>query len=110
METAKQKLEQFTLQLRRSRGSFFAAMRPRLKRLHRIKYLNKQDLNKGLLILHRALENKIPPESEDCRLLHLIDGVSVPSATNRRGTLCCTPDLPGTSRDDFYGMTSPQLQ
>ena len=44
-ETAKQSLEQFMLQLQRSCGNFFAAMRPRLKRLNPVKYLNHQELD-----------------------------------------------------------------
>ena len=72
-ETAKQSLEQFMLQLQRSRGNFFAVMRPRLKRLNPVKYLNHQELDKDLLYLHKALENKVPPESEDWRLPYLID-------------------------------------
>ena len=56
-ETAKQSLEQFVLQLQRSRGNFFAVMRPRLKRLNPLKYLNRQELDKDLLYLHKALEN-----------------------------------------------------
>ena len=61
-ETAKQSLEQF-----------FAVMRPRLKRLNPVKYLNRQELDNDLLYLHKALENKVPPESEDWRLPYLID-------------------------------------
>ena len=61
------------LQLQRSRGNFFAVMRPRLKRLNPVKYLNRQELDKDLLYLHEALENKVPPESEDWRLPHFID-------------------------------------
>lgn len=56
-------------QLQRSHRNFFAVMRPRLKRLNPVKYLNRKDL----LYLHKALENKVPPESEDWRLPHLID-------------------------------------
>lgn len=72
-ETAKQTLDQFIMQLQRSRGNFFAIMRPRLKRLNPVKYLNRQELDKDLLYLQKALENKIPPESEDWRLPYLID-------------------------------------
>ena len=61
------------LQIQRSRGSFFAVMRPRLKCLNPIKYLNRQELDKDLIYLHKALDNKIPDQSEDWRLLHLID-------------------------------------
>ena len=37
------------LQLQRSRGNFFAVMRPRLKRLNPVKYLNRQEFGKDLL-------------------------------------------------------------
>ena len=59
--------------MQRSRRSFFAVMRPRLKRLNPIKYLKRQDLDKDLMYLQRILENKIPPESDDWRLPHLIE-------------------------------------
>ena len=72
-ETAKQTLEQFMMQLQRSRGSFFAVMRPRLKRLNPVKYLNRQELDRDLLYLQKALENKIPPETEDWRLPYLVN-------------------------------------
>lgn len=88
LETAKQTLEQFTLQMQRSRGSFFAVMRPRLKRLNPIKYLKRQDLDKDLMHLQRILENKIPPESEDWRLPHLIE-------SSQRGVL--SPHLLNTA-------------
>ena len=61
------------LQLQRSRGNFFAVMRPRLQRLNPVKYLNRQELDKDLLYLHKAFENKVPPESEDWRFPYLID-------------------------------------
>ena len=72
-ETAKQSLEQFMLQLQRLCGNFFAVMRPPLKRLNPVKYLNSQELDKDLLYRHKALEKKVPPESEDWRLPYLID-------------------------------------
>ena len=70
---AKQSVEQFMLQLQRLRGNFFVVKRPRLKRLNPVKYLNHQELDKDLLYLHKALQNKVPPESEDWRLPYLID-------------------------------------
>ena len=48
-------------------------MRPRLKRLNPVKYLNRRELDKDLLYLYRALENKVLPESENRRLRYLID-------------------------------------
>ena len=44
-----------------------------MKRLNPVKYLNRQELDKDLLFLNKALENNIPPESEDWRLPYLID-------------------------------------
>ena len=46
------------LQLQRSGGNFFAVMRPRLKRLNPVKYLNRQELDKDLLYLHKAFEKQ----------------------------------------------------
>ena len=72
-ETAKQTLEQFTLQIQKSPGSFFAVMRPQLKRLNPIRYLKRQDLDKDLVYLQRVLGNKIPPESDDWCLPYMIE-------------------------------------
>lgn len=72
-ESAKNTLEQFVMQIQRSRGNFFSIMRPRLKALNPIKYINRQELDKDLLYLRRALENKVPPESEDWRLLQILE-------------------------------------
>ena len=58
-ETAKQSLEQFMSQLQRLCGNFFAVMRPPLKRLNPVKYLNSQELDKDLLYRHKALEKKV---------------------------------------------------
>jgi len=65
LKPQKQTLEQFTLQMQKSRGSFFAVMRHRLKKLNPIKYLKRQDLDKDFVYLPRVLGNKIPPESDD---------------------------------------------
>ena len=55
------------------RGNFFAVLSPRLKLLNPVKHLNLQELDKDLLYLNKALENKVPPELEDWRLPYLID-------------------------------------
>ena len=44
-----------------------------MKLLNPVKYLNRQELDKDLLKLNKALENKVPPELEDWRLPYLID-------------------------------------
>ena len=72
-ETGKQSLEQFMLQLQRSRGNFFALMRPRVKGLNPVKYLNRQELDKDLFYLYKALENKVPLEPKDWGISYLID-------------------------------------
>lgn len=72
-DIAKQTIDHFMLQVKRSCGSFFSIMRPCLKQLNPVVYLKRQQLDKDLLYLHKILENKVPPESEDWRLLPLID-------------------------------------
>ena len=54
-------------------SGFHVLVLPRLKCLNPVKYLNRQELDKDLPYLHKALENKVPPESEDWRLPYLID-------------------------------------
>ena len=101
-ETAKQTLEQFTLQMQKSRGSFFALMRPRLKRLNPIRYLKRQDLDKDLMYLQRVLGNKIPPESDDWRLPYMIEC----SQRGVLGTVMCTPPAtptPGSGQVNLQG-------
>ena len=61
----------------RAKTSFFAEMRPRLKAQNLLKYgAGKQiQLNRDLLILQRALDNKVPdwPESQDWKFPLIID-------------------------------------
>ena len=57
--------------------SFFAVMRPRLKAQNLLKYGTgkRMQLDRDLLILQRALNNKVPdwPESQDWKLPLIID-------------------------------------
>lgn len=49
-------------------------MRPRLKRQNPVKYVNRSSLDKDLLILKKALENKIPQnESSDWELPFIVE-------------------------------------
>jgi len=73
LDTARQELEQFKMQITRARGNFFAIMRPRLKQIDPIKYLHRQSLDKDLLILQKALGKTIPPEADDWKLAHVIE-------------------------------------
>lgn len=54
-EKAKQSLEQFMLQLQRN---FFAVMRPRVKRLNPVKYLNRQEMIKICFTFIKHLKTK----------------------------------------------------
>ena len=61
----------------RAKTSFFAVMRPRLKAQNLLKYGTgkRMQLDRDLLILQRALNNKVPdwPESQDWKLPPIID-------------------------------------
>ena len=61
----------------RAKTSFFAVMRPRLKAQNLLKYGigKRMQLDRHLLILQRALNNKVPdwPESQDWKLPLIID-------------------------------------
>ena len=61
----------------RAKTSFFAVMRPRLKAQNLLKYGTgkRMQLDRDLLILQRALNNKVPdwPESQDWKLPLIID-------------------------------------
>ena len=104
-ETAKQTLEQFMLQMQKSRGSFFAVMRPRLKRLNPIRYLKRQDLDKDLMYLQRVLGNKIPPESDDWRLPYMIEC----SQRGVLGTVVCTPPATPAPRSGQVNLQANQV-
>ena len=60
-----------------AKTSFFAVMRPRLKAQNLLKYGTgkRMQLDRDLLILQRALNNKVPdwPESQDWKLPLIID-------------------------------------
>lgn len=49
----------FTAARERAKSSFFFIMRPRLKAQNQVKYANRGCLNRGLMILQRALK-KVP--------------------------------------------------
>lgn len=67
-------LEAFKIARQRSSASFFSVMRPRLKRQNPVKYVNRSSLDKDLLILKKALENKIPQnESSDWELPFIVE-------------------------------------
>ena len=61
----------------RTKASFFAVMRPRLKAQDLLKYGTgkRTQLDRDLLILQRALNNKVPdwPENQDWKLPLIID-------------------------------------
>ena len=61
----------------RAKTSFFAVMRPRLKAQNLLKYGTRKriQLDRDLLILQRALNNKVPdwPESQNWKLPLTID-------------------------------------
>lgn len=69
-------LKSFVAARERAGNSFFAVMQPRLKAQDFLKYGsgNRVKLDRDLLILHRALNNKLPTwdESEDWKLITVI--------------------------------------
>ena len=71
---AKNNLEIFSSARQRAASSFFAVMRPRLCKQNQIKYIDRLALDNDLLVLKKALGNKIPlNESRDWELPHIIE-------------------------------------
>ena len=71
---AKNDLEIFSSARQRAASSFFAVMRPCLRKQNQIKYIDRSALDKDLLVLKKALGNKIPlNESTDWELPHIIE-------------------------------------
>lgn len=71
---AQSDLEAFKFARERASTSFFSVMRPRLKQQNAVKYINRSALDKDLLILKKALGNKIPlGESRDWELPFIIE-------------------------------------
>lgn len=73
-EKAKNDLELFSSARQRAASSFFSVMRPRLRKQNPIKYIDRSALDKDLLLLKKALGNKIPlSESKDWELPFIIE-------------------------------------
>ena len=67
-------VQNIRLQGREPPQVFFAVMRPRLRKQNPIKYIDKSALDKDLLVLKKALGNKIPlSESRDWELPFVIE-------------------------------------
>ena len=61
-------------QLEKAANSFFNVMRSRLRKQNYIKYVDKSALDKDLLILKKALANKIPSnEDADWEFPYIIE-------------------------------------
>ena len=52
----------FAASRQRAKSSFFAIMRPRLRKQNPAKYVDRSALDRDLMILQRALKNKVPLE------------------------------------------------
>ena len=66
---AKNETAVFNASRQRAKSSFFAIMRPRLRKQNPAKYSERSSLDRDLMILQRALKNKVPlDESNDWRL------------------------------------------
>lgn len=73
-ERAKNDLDAFVCARQRAATSFFAVMRPRLRKQNPMKYIERSVLDKDLLILKKALANKIPvEETRDWELPFIIE-------------------------------------
>ena len=59
-EKVKSDHEVFTASRQRAKSSFFATTRPRLRKQNPAKYINRSALDRNLMILQRALRNKVP--------------------------------------------------
>jgi len=64
----------FCASRQRAKSSFFVIMQPRLRKQNPAKYLDRSALDRDLMILHRALQNKVPlEETYDWRLPSVIE-------------------------------------
>ena len=71
---AKSDHDVFVASRQRSKSSFFAIMRPRLRKQNHAKYADRSALDRDLMILQRPLKNKVPlEETYDWRLPNLIE-------------------------------------
>ena len=71
---AKNDNDVFLAARQRAKSSFFAVMRPRLKCQNPAKYLDRGALDRDLMVLQRALQNKVPvDEGLDWRLPGIIE-------------------------------------
>ena len=73
-EKLKNEFDIFKAARERAASSFFAVMRPRLRKQNPIKYVDRGALDKDLMILKKALGNKIPlDERMDWELPYIIE-------------------------------------
>jgi len=64
----------FCASRQQAKSSFFVIMRPRLRKQNPAKYLDRSALDRDLMILQRALRNKVPlEETYDWRLPSVIE-------------------------------------
>ena len=71
---AKSDCDVFNASHQRAKSSFFAIMRPRLREQNPAKYLERATLDRNLMVLQRALKNKVPlDEQDECRLPSVIE-------------------------------------
>ena len=71
---AKNETEVFNASRQRAKSSFFAIMRPRLRKQNPAKYMESSALDGDLMILQQPLKNKVPlDESNDWRLKNVIE-------------------------------------
>ena len=73
-DKAKDETKVFNASRQQAKSSFFAIMRPRLRKKNPAKYLESTALDRTLMILQQALKNKVPlDESNDWRLPNVIE-------------------------------------
>ena len=73
-EKAESEFNVFKAARERAANSFFNVMRPRLRKQNYIKYVDKSALDKDILILKKALANKIPlNEDADWEFPYIIE-------------------------------------
>lgn len=71
---AKSNCDVFDASRQRAKSSFFAVMRRRLRKQNPAKYLERAALDRDLMVLQRALKNKVPlDEHDDWRLPSVIE-------------------------------------
>ena len=68
LQEKRDELQSLEMLKERTKANFFSVVRPRLLSCNPVKYSNKAELHKDLLLLAAKLQHKVPSESFDIEL------------------------------------------